>query len=356
MPERECESVICPICPGQNLQHDTLPHSLLCGRYTARLPYSLRAVLGVPTQQLCIWLFVVLLFPGLAHATLESPAQGAVVSGLGFISGWKCDAGTITVRLNDGGPLTVATGQPRVDTRLICGTVHNGFITQVNWNHLGEGTHTAVAYDDGVEFARHTFTVGSTGEEFLSGVTVTVDVPDFPAPGETGRFVWNESTQHLELSEVREGTQTPTGTIPVHCLVHRNESVIWHTPEGIQSCLSAGADPNIQDPRSGATPLHVVSGEYDMGVGQNFHRECLACVKLLLAGGANPDIRDNEGQTPVHVASWDDDDVQVPILRALLEAGADPNVRTADGRTPLDMARQFGTPEQVQLLRDFGAY
>ena len=53
-----------------------------------------------------------------------------------------------------------------------------------------------------VEFARTTFTVGSTGEEFLKGVTVSIDVPNFPAPGETGRFVWNESTQHLELREV----------------------------------------------------------------------------------------------------------------------------------------------------------
>ena len=135
-------------------------------------------------------------------AELESPADGTVVSGLGFISGWKCDAGSITVRLNEGGHIPLATEQPRADTRLACGTLTNGFITQVNWNFLGAGTHTAVAYDDGVEFARATFTVGTTGEEFLRGVEAECLAPDFPAPGETGVFVWNESTQHLELAEV----------------------------------------------------------------------------------------------------------------------------------------------------------
>ncbi len=141
--------------------------------------------------------------------TLESPAHGALVSGIGFISGWKCNAGDITVRLDGGGHIPLATEQPRADTRLACGTVNNGFITQVNWNHLGEGTHTAVAYDDGVEFARSTFTVGTTDEEFLRGVEVECRVPDFPAPGENGRFVWNESTQHLELAEAGRHVRLP---------------------------------------------------------------------------------------------------------------------------------------------------
>ena len=306
-------------------------------------------------RQLGIWLFVVL-FPGLVHATLESPAQGAIVSGLGFISGWKCDAGTITVRLNDGGPLAVAAGQPRVDTRLICGTVHNGFITQVNWNHLGAGTHTAVAYDDGVEFARHTFTVGSTGEEFLSGVTVTVDVSDFPAPGETGRFVWNESTQHLELSEVREGSQTSPETVPVLCRVHTPQSVVWRTLEGIRDCLENEADPNIREEKTGATPLHIVSGQYEFkGPWIVTYYENPEAVQLLLDGGADPDRQDYDGYTPVHVASWDNEDVQLETLRVLLEAGADPNIKATDGRTPLDIAQRLGTPEKVRLLLDFGA-
>lgn len=135
-------------------------------------------------------------------AVLESPTPDGTVSGIGFISGWKCDAGAITVTLNDGGHIPVAMEQPRADTRLACGTVHNGFITQINWALLGDGTHTAVAYDDGVEFARSAFTVVTTGEEVVTDVQAECVVPDFPAPGENARLEWNESTQHFELAEV----------------------------------------------------------------------------------------------------------------------------------------------------------
>ena len=150
-----------------------------------------------------------------ATATLESPAAGAHVSGVGFISGWKCEVGTVTVRIDDGPLLAVATEQPRADTRQVCGDDNNGFITQINWNWgwLGAGPHTAVAYDDGAEFARSTFTIGTTGEEFLEDVSAECTVPDFPAPGETGRFVWNESTQHLELAEVSSQGTPPTDQV-----------------------------------------------------------------------------------------------------------------------------------------------
>ena len=150
-----------------------------------------------------------------AARVLESPADGAVVSGIGFISGWKCDAGNITVRIDGGAPISVAMGQPRADTAAICGTTDNGFITQANWSWawLGAGEHEAVAYDNGVEFGRATFTVGTTGTEFLRGVVADYRAADFPRPGSNGRFIWNESTQHLELAEagnhVRLGASLP---------------------------------------------------------------------------------------------------------------------------------------------------
>ena len=35
--------------------------------------------------------------------------------------------------------------------------------------NLGDGEHTAIAYDNGVKFAESTFTVTTTGEAFLTG-------------------------------------------------------------------------------------------------------------------------------------------------------------------------------------------
>ena len=166
-------------------------------------------------------------------ATLESPANGASLSGIGFISGWKCDAGEITVTINDGGHIPVATDQPRADTRIVCGTIHNGFITQMNWALLGTGTHTVVAYDDGVKFASSVFTVVTTGEEYLSDAAGECVVPDFPAPGENASFAWNTSTQHLELTDVGSHVVAPNpATTGLERFVGLWETTYRHTFEG----------------------------------------------------------------------------------------------------------------------------
>ena len=166
-------------------------------------------------RKACLIVLLVSLTASLAPAqspagVLESPAHGSSLSGIGFISGWRCNAGNITVTIDGGGHIPVATGQPRADTRPACGTTDNGFITQINWNHVDDGEHTAVAYDDGVRFASATFTVVTTGEEFLSGVEAQCTIPDFPAPGEDAHFIWNESTQHLELATVSDLSEPVT--------------------------------------------------------------------------------------------------------------------------------------------------
>ena len=139
-------------------------------------------------------------------AVLESPAATAVLSGLGFISGWKCDARHITVVLDENGEhLSVAMHQARGDLRAVCGgTIRHGFIQQLNWALLSDGEHVVVAYDDGVEFARATFSVGSTGEEFLTGAAGRARIAHFPARGAAALVEWNESTQHFEVRTVVE--------------------------------------------------------------------------------------------------------------------------------------------------------
>ena len=68
-----------------------------------------------------------------------------------------------------------------------------------NWGNLSDGEHIAIAYDDGVEFARSTFTVTTPGTDFLRGVSKRVTVDDFPHPGDTTVLEWNQGTQHFEI-------------------------------------------------------------------------------------------------------------------------------------------------------------
>ena len=159
---------------------------------------------------------VLLLVGSVAQAaTLEIPTSQTTLSGIGVVSGWKCDAGDLTVRFDGGPPLPLVWGSERQDVLNAEACDHDrvGFVAIMNWGNLSDGQHTAVVYDDGVEFDRSTFDVVTTGEPFLRGASGQCLVDDFPAPGEQGRFIWDQSTQSMQLAEVRNA---PTTEPPVH--------------------------------------------------------------------------------------------------------------------------------------------
>jgi ankyrin repeat protein len=77
----------------------------------------------------------------------------------------------------------------------------------------------------------------------------------------------------------------------------------------------------------------------------------LESVRLLLASGADPNIRNEANATAL---LWATDDLEK--TRLLIEHGADVNARSNDGRTPLLIAAgQFGSTAVVKLLLASGA-
>ena len=156
---------------------------------------------------LFVTLLIVLFSTSVGAATLENPAQGATVSGLGFISGWKCNARRVTVRIDNGAALPVAINQARADTRSACdGATNNGFIAQMNWMILGDGTHQISAYDNGVKFASATFTVVTTGVEFLKGATGSGTAT--LSNGQRATLEWSEASQSF-IATRYTGAQKP---------------------------------------------------------------------------------------------------------------------------------------------------
>jgi ankyrin len=134
------------------------------------------------------------------------------------------------------------------------------------------------------------------------------------------------------------------------------------------------------------TALHVVSrGEYDSqdhGVGisrlllkhsadvhaDNKYNDTalslaafngkLEITRLLLYHGANPNVENDQGYTPLHQVSQGKYNSQgdgVGIARLLLERGADVNAQTKNKFTPLHSAALNGKLEIAQLLLDHGA-
>ena len=127
-----------------------------------------------------------------------------MVSGIGIVSGWKCFADGITVRFDGNAHISVAYGSERIDTLTSCGDANNGFVHLINYNTLGDGTHTIELYDAGVRFASRTFTVVTPGEEFLTGVNAGGMIDDFPQPGQSVVLEWNQAAQRFELVEIVE--------------------------------------------------------------------------------------------------------------------------------------------------------
>lgn len=77
----------------------------------------------------------------------------------------------------------------------------------------------------------------------------------------------------------------------------------------------------------------------------------LDAVRLLLANGADPNLRNEAGAMALLWAAADTE-----MFRLLLDRGADVNARSDDGRTPLLIAAgQFGSRSIVMLLLDRGA-
>jgi hypothetical protein len=138
-----------------------------------------------------------------AQGVLENPQTGSFHSGLGVVSGWVCNADRVDLIIDEGATLQVAYGTDRGDTQAKCGDTNNGFGLLLNWNLLGDGTHTIRALADGVQFGSATFTVTTLlGNEFLRGVEGSCRLSGFPYPITDVLLRWEESLQNFVIERV----------------------------------------------------------------------------------------------------------------------------------------------------------
>jgi ankyrin repeat protein len=71
-------------------------------------------------------------------------------------------------------------------------------------------------------------------------------------------------------------------------------------------------------------------------------------VRILLEAGANPDVRQSAGWTPLHAAAMNGDLTSTELL---LTAGADAAASNDEGRTVADLASESGHEATIERIR-----
>jgi ankyrin repeat protein len=128
-------------------------------------------------------------------------------------------------------------------------------------------------------------------------------------------------------------------------------------PQDIDSYLAAGNDINYQDPKpapsyfkpTGRTLLHYAA-----------YNGNLVILKYLANKGANLNVVDSHGWTPLHyaadldfVVATQDGHVPtgLPTTEALLRLGADDTIVDHEGRTVREMFSKFGSGNVYDTVR-----
>ncbi|KAL8929977.1 MAG: hypothetical protein Q9208_001121 [Pyrenodesmia sp. 3 TL-2023] len=108
-----------------------------------------------------------------------------------------------------------------------------------------------------------------------------------------------------------------------------------HHTEAVRYLIDNGADVNAQDAQ-GQTPLFKSDGQV---------------TRMLRAARANPNVKDNNVNTPLHCAAFDN---HLEAIKVLKEANLDVNIRNREGKTALwlvcDRADEFNVDRSLEIM------
>jgi ankyrin repeat protein len=93
------------------------------------------------------------------------------------------------------------------------------------------------------------------------------------------------------------------------------------------------------------------SAEIDRTLIAAIAKDDIEVVKQHIAAGADVNVKNKVGGTPLHFAAFE---VRKEIVELLITKGAQVNVKSKDGLTPLDRAIKYKHNETANLLRKNG--
>ncbi len=149
------------------------------------------------------------------------------------------------------------------------------------------------------------------------------------------------------------------GRTPLHEAA-RNQKV-----EVAKYLVEKGADIHAKDNRGGTplcsavmviymTRISSQKGKMEQIV-ETFNINNVEVAKYLIEKGADINTKDNNGWTPLHLATTNPNVEVVKYVEYLVEKGADIHAKTNDGKTALDLAKEANNADAVMFLEEKGA-
>ena len=80
-------------------------------------------------------------------------------------------------------------------------------------------------------------------------------------------------------------------------------------------------------------------------------KEYVEVAKYLVSKGADIHAKDDDGNTPLHLAVWNDPELAIELIDFLVAKGADVNAKNNCDETPLDLAEEKGYTKIVEYLK-----
>jgi cytohesin len=161
----------------------------------------------------------------------------------------------------------------------------------------------------------------------------------------------NSPFQLLLKNKPNVNAQDNDGLTPLHVLALSSNSFM--RVQATRLLLAAGADPNLRD-KKGRTPVHCFL------LGQWPWSDARECIELMVKAGAGLSAKDNEGKTPLfYLAAVGGPEILLPAIPGLDDplraTKTDIHLRDRNGDTPLHIAARIGTRDVFEWLVKEGA-
>ena len=121
--------------------------------------------------------------------------------------------------------------------------------------------------------------------------------------------------------------------------------------ESAKALMDGGADVSVASGNQGLTPLMIVAAQTGPAEGSIFlpgSARPTDIAKALVDAGADLDAQAKNGMTALMIAAANN---SAPMIGLLMAAGADPNIKNAQGQTAVDVANLNDNEEASQAIR-----